>query len=113
MPILQFEELLAYMAKKSSVLKNNYRRELSNRYRKYRTELREKSVNLKLSDDERMEAQLKLQKLPRDTSSNRVVNRCYLTGRPRGNLKRFGFSRMVFRQLAHAGKIPGVTKASW
>ena len=101
------------MAKKSSVLKNNYRKELSNRYRKYRAELREKSVNMKLSDEERQEAQLKLQKLPRDTNPIRVVNRCMLSGRPRGNFRKFGLSRLAFRQLAHAGKIPGVTKASW
>lgn len=101
------------MAKKSSVLKNNLRRDLSNRYRQYRNELRERAVNMKLSDEERMAAQLKLQKLPRDTNSNRVVNRCYLSGRPRGNLRKFGLSRLAFRQLAHAGKIPGVTKASW
>ena len=101
------------MAKKSSVLKNNYRKELANRYRKYRTELREKSVDMKLPDEVRQEAQLKLQKLPRDTSSCRVVSRCMLTGRPRGTLRKFGLSRLSFRQLAHAGKIPGVTKASW
>lgn len=101
------------MAKKSSVLKNNYRRELSNRYRKYRTELREKSVNMKLSDEVRQDAQLKLQKLPRDTSSIRVVSRCMVSGRPRGTFRKFGLSRLAFRQLAHAGKIPGVTKASW
>ncbi len=101
------------MAKKSSVLKNNYRRELSGRYHKYRTELREKAVNMKLSDEDRFEAQMKLQKLPRDTNSNRVINRCYLSGRPRGNLRKFGLSRIAFRALAHAGKIPGVTKSSW
>ena len=106
-------EIAEVMAKKSSVLKNNRRRALSNRYRKYRAELRATAVNMKLSDDDRSAAQLKLQKLPRDTSPTRVVNRCYLTGRPRGTLQKFGLGRLAFRQLAHAGKIPGVTKASW
>jgi small subunit ribosomal protein S14 len=56
---------------------------------------------------------LKLQKLPKDTNINRTVNRCEMTGRPRGNLRKFGLSRMKFRELALMGKIPGVTKASW
>jgi small subunit ribosomal protein S14 len=101
------------MAKTSSIKKNEKRKELSQRYFKYRTELREKSVNMKLSDEERAEAQLKLQKLPRDTSPCRVITRCYLSGRSRGNYRKFGLSRMAFRDLAHRGLLPGVTKASW
>jgi small subunit ribosomal protein S14 len=101
------------MAKLSSINKNNRRKEKSARYVKHRSELRETAVNMKLSDDVRAEAQLKLQKLPRDTNPNRVISRCYLTGRPRGNLRKFGLSRMKFRELALMGKIPGVTKASW
>lgn len=101
------------MAKLSSINKNNRRKALATKYHVHRKELRETSVNMKLSDEERAAAQLKLQKLPRDTNPNRTITRCYLTGRPRGNLRKFGLCRMVFRQLAHEGKIPGVTKASW
>jgi small subunit ribosomal protein S14 len=101
------------MAKLSSIKKNNKRKELSSRYYKYRTELREKAVNMKLSDEDRSAARIKLEKLPRNTSPNRVINRCQLTGRPRGNYKKFGLSRMAFRKLALDGKLPGVTKASW
>lgn len=101
------------MAKTSSVKKNDKRKELSDRYRKYRSELRQKAVDMKASDEDRAAAQLKLQKLPRDTSPCRVITRCYLTGRPRGNYRKFGLSRMAFRQLAHKGLLPGVTKASW
>lgn len=101
------------MAKLSSVNKNEYRRQLSQKYGPIRAELRAKAVNMKLSDEERQAAQLKLQKMPRDTSPIRVRNRCKLTGRPRGNLRKFGLSRMQFRALAHRGAIPGVTKSSW
>ena len=101
------------MARKASVQKNNKRKAISSKYRAYRKELREKAVNLKLSDDERAEARKKLQALPKNTNPNRVITRCELTGRPRGNYRKFGLCRMVFRQLALEGKLPGVTKASW
>ena len=101
------------MAKTSSIKKNEMRKELSERYRKYRAELRRKAVDMKSSDDDRAAAQLKLQKLPRDTSPCRVITRCYLSGRSRGNYRKFGLSRMAFRSLAHKGLLPGVTKASW
>lgn len=101
------------MARKSSVVKNNKRKATSNKYRAYRKELREKAVNFNLSDDERAEARKKLQALPKNTNPNRVITRCELTGRPRGNYRKFGLCRMVFRQLALEGKLPGVTKASW
>ena len=101
------------MAKLSSIVKNNKRKEKSSRYYKYRTELRNKAVNVKASDEEKMEARKKLEKLPRNTSPNRVINRCKLSGRPRGNDQKFGLSRMAFRKLALDGKLPGVTKASW
>ncbi|CAM5999390.1 unnamed protein product [Sphagnum balticum] len=101
------------MAKLSSINKNERRRALSEKYGRYRTELRDKANNPNLGDDERFEARMKLQKLPRDTSKCRVITRCYLTGRPRGNFRKFGLSRMAFRSLAHRGLLPGVTKASW
>jgi small subunit ribosomal protein S14 len=101
------------MAKLSSVLKNNRRRALSTKHYKARKELRALSLDPKLSDEDKAAAFLKLQKMPRDGSPSRVVNRCLITGRPRGNLKKFGLCRIKFRELALTGKIPGVTKASW
>jgi small subunit ribosomal protein S14 len=101
------------VARKSSIKKNNYRKALSSRYWQYRQELREKAINMNLSDEEKAVARKKLQALPRDTSPCRVRNRCEITGRPRGNYKKFGLSRIAFRELALDGKLPGVTKASW
>ncbi len=101
------------MARKASIEKNNYKKAKSTKFWKYRKELRDKAVDLKASDEERTEARQKLQSLPRDTSPNRVTTRCQLSGRPRGNYRKFGLSRIAFRQLALDGKLPGVTKASW
>ena len=102
-----------YMAKKSSIVKNNKRLEKAKKYAAYRKELRTAVSNTKLSEDERYDAHIKLQKLPRDTSYSRVVSRCFVTGRPRGTLRKFGLSRIAFREMALRGVIPGVTKASW
>ncbi len=101
------------MARKASIEKNNRRKAKGLKFRKFRKELREKAVNMKLSEEERMAARHKLMALPRDTSLLRTRVRCELTGRPRGNYRKFGLSRMAFRQLALDGKLPGVTKASW
>ncbi len=101
------------MARRASIEKNNNKKATSTKYWKYRKELRDKAVNLTLSDEERTVARNKLQALPRNTSPNRVTTRCELTGRPRGNYRKFGLSRIAFRQLALDGKLPGVTKASW
>lgn len=101
------------MARLASIKKNNRKKEISTKYYKYRDELREKAVNFSLSEEERTAARNKLQALPRNTSPNRVTTRCQITGRPRGNYKKFGLSRIAFRQLALDGKLPGVTKASW
>ncbi len=101
------------MARKAAIEKNNKKKKLALKFGKMRKELREKAVNMKLSDDDRAAARKKLQDMPRNTSRNRVTTRCELTGRPRGNYRKFGLSRMAFRQLALDGKLPGVTKASW
>ncbi len=101
------------MARKASIEKNNKKKAISSKFYKFRTELREKAVNFSLSEEERSAARNKLQSLPRNTSPNRVTTRCEITGRPRGNYKKFGLSRIAFRQLALDGKLPGVTKASW
>jgi small subunit ribosomal protein S14 len=101
------------LARLAAIQKNNKRREKSSRYFKYRKELRAKSLDEKLSDEERQAAFIKLQKLPKDSNPNRTITRCVISGRPRGNYKKFGLSRIAFRQLALIGKLPGVTKASW
>lgn len=101
------------MARKASIEKNNRKKATAKKFFAYRTELRNKAVDMKLSEEERNLARKKLQDLPRNTSMNRVTTRCELTGRPRGNYRKFGLSRMKFRELALEGKLPGVTKASW
>jgi len=69
--------------------------------------------NSKASDDDRMQAREKLEKLPRNASPVRLRNRCALTGRPRGVFSKFGLGRNKLREIAMRGEIPGVTKASW
>lgn len=101
------------MARLASINKNNKKKALAKKYYAAREELRNKAVDMKLSEEERQAARLKLQKLPRRTSHVQVTVRCQLTGRPRGNLRKFGLSRNKFRELALTGKLPGVTKASW
>lgn len=101
------------MARLAAIEKNNRKKDLAKRYYKTREELRNKSVDMKLSEEERQAARLKLQKLPKRTSHVQVVTRCELTGRSKGNYRKFGLCRLKFRQLALEGKLPGVTKASW
>ncbi len=101
------------MARKASIEKNNKRKAISSKYWKYRKELRDAAVDMKTTDEQRDLARKKLQSLPRNTSPNRVITRCELTGRPRGNYRKFGLCRIAFRTLALEGKLPGVTKASW
>jgi small subunit ribosomal protein S14 len=89
------------MAKRSAVARQAKRQKLVAKYAALRKELKEKG------DYEG------LQKLPRNSSPTRLHSRCNVTGRPRGYLRKFGISRIAFRELALEGKIPGVTKASW
>lgn len=101
------------MAKTSSILKNERRKQLSAKYRVRRTELKKTIKNPNTSPEERVAAQTKLAKLPRDSNPIRVVLRCLVTGRPRGNLRKFGLSRIQFREKALKGELTGVVKASW
>lgn len=101
------------MATLSKVNMNNKKKELSERYRKVRAELKATAYSLTASEEDRQAAQKKLQKLPRSSSKVRYRNRCALTGRPRAYLRKFGLCRIKFRELALTGMIPGVTKASW
>ncbi len=89
------------MAKKSAIAREKKRRKLVAKYATKRAEL-------KAAGDYEG-----LQRLPRDSAAVRLHNRCALTGRPRGFLRKFGVCRIVFREMAHDGKIPGVRKASW
>lgn len=101
------------MAKKSSVQK--YQRNLAKvaRYQKYRLELKEKVRHPQTPTEEKMEAQRKLNKIPRSALPVRLRSRCQLTGRSRGYYRKFKLSRLKLRELAHKGLLPGVAKASW
>jgi small subunit ribosomal protein S14 len=101
------------MAKKSRIEKNNRRIEMVKQYANQRATLKEAIRNPHSSWEEREEAKIKLQKLPRNSSPIRVRNRCFLTGRPRGFYRKFGLCRNMLRLKAHEGFLPGVTKASW
>ncbi|HET9122275.1 MAG TPA: 30S ribosomal protein S14 [Acidiferrobacteraceae bacterium] len=101
------------MAKKSSVLRNEKRKKLVEKFSARRAELKQVIVNLNLDEDARRAAVLALQKLPRDSSAVRLRNRCYLTGRSRGYYRKFGLGRNKLRELIMRGDVPGVVKASW
>jgi len=101
------------MAKTNMINRDIKRRALASKYRARRDELRAKVRNLKVSDEQRHEAMVALQKLPRDSSRSRERNRCGLTGRSRGFYRKFGLSRMKLRELIMKGVVPGVVKASW
>ena len=101
------------MPKTSAIERNKKRQRLVQKYQAKRTELKAILANPKTTDVEFFAAQKKLAKLPRNSSPVRVRHRCSLSGRPRGYHRRFGVSRITLRELALAGKIPGVTKSSW
>ena len=101
------------MAKTSMVERETKRAKLVKKYAARRAELKKAVANPKLSFDDRMEAQQKLQKLPRDTSPSRQRNRCVLTGRSRGVYRKFGLGRNKLREATMRGDVPGLRKASW
>ena len=101
------------MAKKSAIQRNLKRIRLVEKHQAKRTELKKKLLDPNLSDEEFFAAQKKLSKLPRNSSPVRVRNRCVVTGRPRAHIRKFGLSRITFREMASDGRIPGVTKSSW
>ena len=80
---------------------------------KKRKALKSIIMNRELPLDERFAAQMKLNEMPRDGSFIRVRNRCLITGRPRGNYRKFKMSRIAFRELASTGQVPGILKSSW
>ena len=89
------------MAKKSMIARNKKRKEMHAKYAAKRAELK------KVGDSDGLAL------LPRNSSPTRLKNRCAMTGRPRGYMRRFGVSRIAFREEASKGNVPGVTKASW
>ncbi len=99
------------MAKKSKIVANERRRATVLRYGERRAELKE--IIRTGTPDERAHAVQKLSRQPRDSSATRVRNRDAADGRPRGHLRKFGLSRIRFREMAHRGELPGVTKSSW
>lgn len=99
------------MAKKSKIAANERRRAVVARYAPRRAELKE--LIRTGSAEQRAAAARELARQPRDASATRVRNRDAVDGRPRGHLTRFGLSRVRFREMAHRGELPGVTKASW
>lgn len=100
------------MAKKSMIEREKKRQKMVEKYADKRAALKEEFENA-ATQMEKLEAHRKLQQLPRNSAPNRVHNRCWVTGRPRGYYRDFGLSRNVLREWAHQGLLPGVVKASW
>lgn len=101
------------MAKKSMINREEKRRKLVAKYAAKRDALLAKIRDMSLSEEERMQARLELQQLPRNASPTRLRNRCAITGHPRGTFRKFGLSRNKLREMAFRGEVPGMTKASW
>ena len=101
------------MAKKSLVERNNKRIRMAKQFALRRASLKEVACDQQRSPEERFAARMKLAELPRNSSTTRIRLRCGLTGRPRGNYRKFGLSRIAVRELATSGQIPGKVNSSW
>ena len=101
------------MAKKSMVAREVKRQKLVDKYAPKRAELKAIARNKELPMEERFKAQLKLAKLPRNSSATRLHNRCQLTGRPHAYYRKLKVSRIALRELGSKGHIPGLVKSSW
>tara|TARA_B100000929_G_C15208202_1_gene318248 strand:+ start:53 stop:358 length:306 start_codon:yes stop_codon:yes gene_type:complete len=101
------------MAKTSSIQRNLKRIKLTKKFLKKREDLKKIIKNKKLPLEDRFAAQLKLAKIPRNSSKTRIRNRCEISGRPHGFYRKLKISRIALRDLASKGKIPGMTKSSW
>ncbi|WP_028357336.1 30S ribosomal protein S14 [Brackiella oedipodis] len=101
------------MAKLSLINRDIKRAKLVEKYSAKRAELVAVIKDTSKSDEERYEARLKLQQLPRNANPTRLRNRCQITGRPRGVYREFGLTRHKLREMALRGEVPGMTKASW
>ena len=101
------------MAKKSMINRELKREKMVAKYAEKRANLKAIISDMNASDEERMEAILELQSLPRNSSPVRLRNRCGVTGRPHGYFRKFGLSRNKLRETVMQGDVPGVVKASW
>ena len=101
------------MAKTSALMRNKKRTELAAKWNEERKRLKAIIRDQQAGPADKEQAQRKLQAMPRNASPTRIRNRCQMTGRPRAFVRRFGLSRIAFREMALEGKLPGVRKASW
>ncbi|MFJ9554362.1 30S ribosomal protein S14 [Nocardiopsis sp. NPDC101807] len=101
------------MAKKSKIARNEQRKAVVARYAERRAELKRLIKNPRTDEEARAAALAELRRQPRDASATRVRNRDSVDGRARGHLRKFGLSRIRFREMAHRGELPGITKSSW
>ncbi|WP_343189029.1 30S ribosomal protein S14 [Buchnera aphidicola (Chaitoregma tattakana)] len=101
------------MAKESIKAREFKRKKLSKKFFNLRKKLKKIIFDVNTSDRDKLKTIFKLQKLPRDSSVCRIRNRCYITGRPHAYLRKFGLSRIKFREVAMKGEIPGLKKSSW
>ncbi len=101
------------MAKTALIQRELKREKLVAQYAKKLAELKAIANDPKKSDEEHAAARVAMQKIPRNANPTRQRNRCEMTGRPRGTFRQFGLARAKIRELAFAGDIPGITKASW
>jgi len=101
------------MAKKSAIEREKKQVRLANKFAAKRTALKVQAKDQTLSPEERFNARIKLAKLPRNSASVRQRLRCKISGRPRGNYRKFKLSRIALRELASSGQIPGMVKSSW
>lgn len=101
------------MAKKSKIARDRQRRQVVDRQRDRRAELKRVLKDPEVSLEEKTAARDQLNKMDRDGSPTRLVNRDSLDGRPRAYMRKFGLSRINMRRLAHRGELPGIRKSSW
>jgi small subunit ribosomal protein S14 len=101
------------MAKLSSINKNEKRKQLVKKYAGKYAKLKAIANDTSLDETERLIARLKMAEIPRNGNPTRIRNRCEITGRPRAYYRKFRIARVMFRDLANKGLIPGVTKSSW
>ncbi|MEX2525343.1 MAG: 30S ribosomal protein S14 [Gammaproteobacteria bacterium] len=101
------------MAKAAMVNREKKRMRMVKKYAAKRAALKARVIDPSLNEEEREQARIALNKLPRNSSASRVRNRCALTGRPHGYYRKFGLSRNKLREAAMRGDIPGLVKASW
>ena len=101
------------MASKAKLAMNERKRKLAAKYATKRAAYKATMKDPNASEADKVAAETKLQKLPKNSSPIRIRNRCALTGRPRGFYRKFGFSRIALRERGLAGEIPGLTKSSW